>query len=132
MAVEFTVKLPNRAGQLGALAGTLGDAGVNMRSIAATTGAGQGIVHIVVDDADAAKARRALKAAKYRVTGDRKIVEVRLADRPGALARVARRLGKAKVNIESAYVVGQSKKSTTVGLGFKDPRAANKALGRRR
>jgi hypothetical protein len=131
MAVELTVTLPNRSGQLGALAGALGQAGVNLRSIAATTGAGKGTVHIVVDDADAGKARRAIKAAKYRISGDRKIVEVRLSDKPGTLARVANRLGKAKVNIESAYMIGQSKKSTTLGLGVKDSRAAKKALGRR-
>jgi len=131
MSVELTIKLPNRAGQLGALADALGEAGVNMRSIAATTGGGAGIVHILVDDKDAAKARRAIKAKKYRISGDRKIVEIRLANRPGTLARAARRLGRAKVNIESAYMVAQGKKSTTLGLGVKNPRAANKALGRR-
>jgi hypothetical protein len=130
VAVELTVTLPNRAGQLGALAGVLGNAGVNMRSIAATTGAGKGIVHVIVDDADAARARRAIKTAKYRISRDRKILEVRLADKPGTLARVANRLGKAKVNIESAYMLGQSRKSTTLGIGVKDHRAANKALGR--
>lgn len=131
MSVELTVKLPNRTGQLGALAATLGDAGVNMKSIAATTGGGAGTIHIVVDDKDAAKARRALKAKKYRISGDRKVVEVRLANKPGTLARAAKRLGKAKVNIESAYMLAQGKKSSTLGIGVKDARAANKALGRR-
>lgn len=131
MSVELTIKLPNRTGQLGALAGALGDAGVNMKSIAATTGGGSGTVHIVVDDKDAAKARRAIKAKKYRISGDRKIVEVRLANKPGSLARAATRLGKKKINIESAYMIGQGKKSSTLGLGVKDARAANKALGRR-
>ncbi|MGH2472369.1 MAG: ACT domain-containing protein [Candidatus Limnocylindria bacterium] len=131
MSVELTIKLPNRTGQLGALAGALGDAGVNMKSIAATTGGGTGTVHIVVDDKDAAKARRAIKAKKYRISGDRKIVEVRLANKPGSLARAATRLAKKKVNIESAYMIGQGKKSSTLGLGVKDARAANKALGRR-
>ena len=131
MAVELTIKLPNRTGQLGALAGALGDAGVSIQSIAATTGGGIGIVHIVVNDKDAAKARRAIKKAKYRISGDRKMVEVRLANKPGTLARAAKRLGKAKVNIESAYMLGQGKKSSTLGLGVKDARAANRALGRR-
>ncbi|TMC78381.1 MAG: ACT domain-containing protein [Chloroflexi bacterium] len=131
MSVELTIKLPNRAGQLGALAGALGDAGISMKSIAATTGGGAGIVHIVVDDKDAAKARRAIKKNKYRISSDRKVVEVRLANKPGTLARAAKRLGKAKVNIESAYMLGQGKKSSTLALGVKDARAANKALGRR-
>ena len=59
------------------------------------------------------------------------MVEVRLANKPGTFARAAKRLGKNKVNIESAYMLGASKKSTTLGIGVKDPRAANKALGRR-
>jgi hypothetical protein len=131
MAVELTVKLPNKTGQLGALAGALGDAGISMKSIAATTGGGKGTVYIVVDDKDAARARRAIKAKKYRISGDRKVVELRLANKPGTLARAAKRLGKAKVNIESAYMLGQGKKSSTLGLGVKDARAAKKALGRR-
>jgi len=131
MSVELTIKLPNRAGQLGALAGALGDAGISMKSIAATTGGGAGTVHIVVDDKDAAKARRAIKKNRYRISGDRKVVELRLANKPGTLARAAKRLGKAKVNIESAYMLGQGKKSSTLALGVKNARAANKALGRR-
>lgn len=131
MSVELTVKLPNKTGQLGALAGALGDAGVSIKSIAATTGGGSGTVHLVVDDKDAAKARRAIKKNKYRISGDRKVVEVRLANKPGTLARAASRLGKKKINIESAYMLGTSKKSSTLGLGVKDARAANKALGRR-
>ena len=131
MSVELTIKLPNRAGQLGALAGALGEAGISMKSIAATTGGGAGTVHIVVDDKDAAKARRAIKKNRYRISGDRKVVELRLANKPGTLARAAKRLGKAKVNIESAYMLGQGKKSSTLALGVKDARAANKALGRR-
>jgi hypothetical protein len=131
MSVELTIKLPNRTGQLGALAGALGDAGVSIKSIAATTGGGSGTVHIVVEDKDATKARRAIKAKKYRISGDRKVVELRLANKPGTLARAAKRLGKARVNIESAYMLGQGKKSSTLGIGVKDARAAKKALGRR-
>src|SRR5207237_10938290 len=99
--------------QLGALAGALGDAGISMRSIAATTGGGAGTVYIVVDDKDATKARRAIKAKKYRISGDRKIVEVRLGNKPGTRARAANRPGKNKVNIESAYMLGSSNKTTT-------------------
>jgi hypothetical protein len=131
MATELTLKLPNRTGQLASVAGALGEAGVNIRSLAATTGRGQGTVHILVDDKDAARARRALRDKKFRIAGDRKVVEVRLADKPGTLARVAARLGKARVNIDSAYMSAQGKRSTSLAIGVKDARAASKALGRR-
>ena len=48
MATELTVKLPNRTGQLASVAGALGDAGVNIRSLAATTGAGA--ITVVMSD----------------------------------------------------------------------------------
>jgi hypothetical protein len=125
MATEFLVRLPDRPGQLAQLAAALGDAGVNLRAI----GANKGVVGIVVSDADTAKARRALKSGKYRST-ERKAVEVRLKDKPGALARTAKRFGRGKVNISSAYVLAPGRGNVTVAFGVKDSRGAKKALGR--
>ena len=128
MAKELTVILPNRPGQLAALASAHGKAGVNIESIAAVVAGGRGTIHIVVKNAAAAK--RALKAAKIRVTKQREVLEVRLANKPGSLARVARRLGNAKVNVDTLYMLGQSGKRVTMALGAKVMRGAKKALGR--
>ena len=130
MATELTVKVPNRVGQLAAISTALGDAGVNIATLAGSTLGGKGVVHIVVADKDAARARRALKKAKLRVASDRKLLEVRLADKPGSLARVATRLGKGRVSVDSAYMIGMGKGSRTIGFGVKDARKAKKALGR--
>ena len=125
MATEFLVKLSDRPGQLAALASALGEAGVNLRSIAAN----KGQVGLLVSDADAAKARRALKKAKYRAT-ERKAIEVRLKDAPGALSRTSKRFGKGKVNIASVYVLAPGRGNVTVAFGVKDARGAKRALGR--
>jgi hypothetical protein len=130
MATELTIKVPNRAGQLAAISSALGDAGVNIASLAGSTLGGKGVVHVVVADKDAARARRALKKAKLRLAGDRNLLEVRLADKPGTLARVAKRLGKGRINVDSAYMVGTGKRSSTIAFGVKDARKAKKALGR--
>jgi hypothetical protein len=130
MATELTIKVPNRAGQLASISTALGDAGVNIASLAGSTLGSKGVVHIVVADKDAAKARRALKKAKLRVATDRKLVEVRLADKPGTLARIAKRLGKGRVNVDSAYMIGTGKRSSTIAFSVKDARKAKKALGR--
>lgn len=53
-----------------------------------------------------------------------------MTDKPGTLARVAARLGKGRVSVDSAYLIGSGKRSTTIGLGVKDARKAKKALGR--
>ena len=125
MATEFLVKLADRPGQLATLATALSDGGVNIKAMAGN----KGVVGIVVSDADTAKARRALKKAKYRTT-ERKAIEVRLKDRPGSLQRVATRFGKGKVNIASAYVLAPGRGNVTVAFGVKDARKAKKALGR--
>jgi hypothetical protein len=130
MATEFIVKLKDRPGSLAAAAQALADAGVNLWGTAASTSAGKGTVGFVVKDKDTTKARRALKKAGFRAA-ERKAIEVRLADKPGALAKVAARLSKAKVNIASEYVLAPGRGNVTVAFGVKDARKAEKALGRR-
>src|SRR5258708_38894317 len=102
MSTELRIKVPNKAGQLAAISSALGGAKVNITSLAGSTLGGKGLVHIVVADKDAAKARRALKKAKLRVASDRKLLEIRMADKPGTLARVASRLGKGRQHGDSA------------------------------
>ena len=130
MSTELTVKVPNRAGQLAAVSTALGDAGVNIAALAGSALGSKGVIHIVIADKDAARARRALKKANLRLASDRKLVEVRLSDKPGTLARIATRLGKGRVSVESAYLTGTGKRSRTIGFGVKDARKAKKALGR--
>lgn len=128
MAKELTITMPNRPGQLGVLADALGKAGVNIDALSAATAGGKGVIRII--PSDAAKAKRALKAAKIRVSGEREVLEVRLANKPGTLARVAKRLGRAKVNIDSAYVIKADRRRAITAIGVKNVRAAKKALGR--
>lgn len=130
MATEFILKLRDRPGSLAAAAQALADGGVNLWGTSGMTGGGKGTVGFVVKDKDAAKARRALKKAGLRAT-ERKAIEVRVADKPGALAKVAARLAKAKVNIASGYVLAPGRGNVTVAFGVKDARKAEKALGRR-
>ena len=125
MATEFLVRLPDRAGELGKLAATFGAAKVQLRGIAAQ----KGVVGILVADKDAAKARRALKKAKYRAT-EHATIEMRLKDRPGSLGNTAGRFGKKKVNITSMYVLAPGRVNVGVAFGVKDARKAKKALGR--
>src|SRR4029079_12418462 len=105
MATELTIKVPNRAGQLAAISTALGDAQVNIAALAGSAVGSKSVIHVVLADKDAARARRALKKAKLRVASDRKLLEVRLADKPGTLARVATRLGEGPGRGDSAYMI---------------------------
>ena len=106
-ATQLTVSLKSKPGVLAQLAKTLADARVNISSLSADAVSGRGKIRVIVNDA--VKAKRALRRAKYRFSEEPAFV-VRLRNKPGSLARVARRLAKARVNIKSAY-------ATTAGRG---------------
>jgi hypothetical protein len=103
MPKDLTVVLQDRPGELARLGETTGAAGVNLLGMCAFTGEGRGIIHILVDDANASDAHRALEDAGMGVADEREVLLVDIEDRPGTLGELARTLGEASVNIELAY-----------------------------
>ena len=104
---QLTISLKSKPGVLAQLARTLSDARVNIASLSADAVSGRGKIRLIVNDP--AKARRALRRAKYRVSEEPAFV-VRMRNKPGTLARITGRLAKERVNIKSAY-------ATTAGRG---------------
>ena len=105
MATDLTVVVEDRAGQLAHLGEALGDAGVNIEGLCATSHDGTGVVHVLVENAMVAQ--NALILADVKVEGEADAVVVDLsdeADRPGALGRLAGRIAGAGVNISIAYL----------------------------
>lgn len=132
LATEITLTAPNRPGQLAAIGKALADAGVNIAALSATAVGRGGTIRLLFANEDGTRARRALEAAGYRVgkAAVRKVVTVSGAHKPGTLARVAGRLAKARVNIDSAYLAGQTRRRVTLALGVgKDAAKAKRALG---
>jgi hypothetical protein len=103
MPKDLTVVLQDRPGELARLGQATGEAGVNLQGMCAFTGEGRGIIHILVDDAKAGAARRALEEAGMGVADEREVLVVDMEDRPGTLGELARSLAEASVNIELVY-----------------------------
>lgn len=80
----------------------LGRAGINIDGICGVTAAGRGEIHILVEDADAA--RSALGDAGIEVGPDVGVVTMSFEDRPGELGAMARRVADADTNIELIYI----------------------------
>ncbi len=125
---QLSAWVENRPGMLGQVAEALGAQKVNIRAFLATVMSGRGFVRVVVDRPRAA--RKVFAAHGWKTTED-DVVEVTTADRPGALGRVADRLGAAGVNIEYAYL-GTSGRAGKVNLylAVADVKAALRALRR--
>jgi hypothetical protein len=75
-----------------------------------------------------AEARKVFAAQGWKTTVD-DLVEVVIPDRPGAMGRVADRLGAAGINIHYGYVGTSGKaRSVSLFLSVDSPAAALKAL----
>jgi hypothetical protein len=103
MPTDLTVILRDRPGELARLGEVTGSAGVNIHGMAAFTGEGRGVIHVLVDDGDVQRAVQALKAARLGVADEREVLVIDVDDRPGSLGELARELADANVNVELAY-----------------------------
>jgi hypothetical protein len=96
---------------------------VNIEGFCAVATDGRGVLHLLVEDAGAA--RQALEGAGYAVSAERDaLVLTDVEDRPGYLGDVASRLANANVNIEVAYLAS----ATRLVFGVDDLEAARGAL----
>ena len=103
MPTDLTVILHDRPGELARVGEVAGQAGVHIRGMAAFTGEGNGVVHVLVDDDQVEDAVAALKAEHMKVADEREVLVVDVGDRPGSLGELARELAEANVNVELAY-----------------------------
>ncbi|HJR93400.1 MAG TPA: ACT domain-containing protein [Acidimicrobiia bacterium] len=118
---EFIVHVENRPGRLAAITEILGDAGVNIEALAAYGNDGDGVLRLIVDDADAA--RRVLRDAAFRVE-EHQVLTAHLPHRPGALASLTRHLADADVNIDALYVLSTSADGVEVAMAVDGPLSA--------
>ena len=103
MPRNLTVVLHDKPGELARIGETLGDAGVDLRGLAAFTGEGNGIIQLLVEDDEAERATKALRDARIGLADDREVLVVDIHDRPGTLGEMALELAAVNVNIELAY-----------------------------
>jgi hypothetical protein len=120
---DLTVVLEDRPGELAKLGEATGKANINIEGMSGDTREGRGVVHILVEDAGAA--REALSGAGIEVADERDAFVVDVEDRPGTLGEVARKLAAAEANVEFTYATfGECR----VVFGVDDAAAAREVL----
>ena len=125
---QLTLRLESRPGTLATLARILADAGVNITALSAPEASGRGKIRLLVNDP--VRAKRALRKANYRAT-EEPVFTLRLRNKPGALARVAARLAKERINVRSIYATTAGRGSAVAVLTVGgNARKARRALGR--
>lgn len=122
MAKDLTVILQDVPGTLADVGEALGNAGINMDGLCGFPCEGKGVLHIVVEDGEAARA--ALEAAGQTVQGMRDVLVIDIKDTPGEFGRICRQIADAGVNVNLSYVATQ----TRMVLGADDLDKARAAL----
>ena len=126
MAKDLLITLDDEPGGLASIGEALGDAGINIEGMAGFGYEGRGIVHLLVEDGDGARA--ALEAAGISVTAVSDAIVVSLPDdveKPGTLGRAARKVADAGVNLSFVYAGTKNR----VVIGADDLEAAGRAIG---
>jgi len=100
---QFDVYVQDRPGEVSRVAEALAHNAVNIRGIATDIGAGRPRVHIITDDDNSA--RSALKAAQLEFA-EHEVIVVSMADKPGELAKITKKLARGGVNINSLFMLG--------------------------
>ncbi len=125
MAQQFIVQLKNEPGALATLAEALAARGVDLRAIG---GGGLGDTgHVILTTADDDTARQVLDDGGYTYfEGESLLAEVD--DQPGGMAKIARRLADAGVNIHGHLFIGRWGDRAMFAFVVDDPEKARPVL----
>jgi hypothetical protein len=125
MPRQFVVQVENKPGQMAALAEQMAARGVDLRAIG---GGGLGDVgHFIMTTADDDTARSVLEDGGWTfVEGESLLAEVD--DKPGGMARIARELSDAGVNVLGHLFLGRWGDRATFAFVVDDPDKARPIL----
>ena len=128
MANQFVVQLKNEPGGMATLAEALAARGVDLRAIG---GGGLGDSgHVIMTTADDEATKRVLDEGGYTyVEGESILAEVD--DKPGGMARIARQLADAGVNIHGHLFLGRWGDRAMFAFVVDDPDRARPILERK-
>ncbi len=122
---QLSVFVQNKVGTLGELCRALAKASINIKAFSIVDDLDWGIVRLIVDEPEKAKEILHKLGLMY---GEGQVLTVMLENHPGALAELADKLGKKKINIEQAFVTTSGEESLIV-LSTTDDKKANSVVG---
>jgi hypothetical protein len=97
---EFTVLMEDRPSLLGEVCRALADREVNILALQSFRNLGKFVIRLIVDEPDTA---RSVLNNQQLTFVETQIVLSKIQHRPGEIARLASRLGRAGININYAY-----------------------------
>ena len=123
---QLTVQMKNERGTLAALCSELAKVAVNITGIHVPEQPGQASIRLLASPVDAAK--KTLEGMGYAFQ-EETVLMVHLADRPGALGKITRKLAEKGIDILYAYgTIERGSERAMVVMGVSDPQAASEIV----
>lgn len=129
IAKQLSVFLANKPGMLADVCDELAKADINIFALTISDTADHSVVRMVVSDHE-----RALQIFEERgvLTVESKILLIENDNKPGSLARISKKLAKAKINIEYAYLAtAPNAKTGLLVMRVDDTKGALKTLNKK-
>jgi hypothetical protein len=124
---EFKIFVEHKPGELAKVTEALANRAVNIKAIASEADGSKASLRVVTNDVNTTIAALKEAGSSYEQND---LLTLTLLDRPGELSKVAKKLGKAKINIESIYILGQKDGKTDVALVVDNMKKARERLNR--
>jgi hypothetical protein len=123
---QLSVFLENKSGRLADATDVLATAGVNIRALSLADTAEFGILRLIVNDSE--KARAVLKAGGFTAAVT-EVLAIEVPDKPGGLAGILKQFSTAGINVEYLYAfVSKSGENAIIICRFENIDAAKAAL----
>jgi hypothetical protein len=111
MATDLAVSVPDSPGGLADVGEALGNAGINIEGMCGVGMGDRGVIHVLVEDAEAARA--ALEGAGLSIERESEALVSELPadqiDTPGVVGRMARAVANAGVNFQAVYLATKNR-----------------------
>ena len=125
MQHAFLIELADKPGSLADVTEAIAAKGVNITSVSGATCGDMGRLAIATDDPEATRGALTAMSSTFE---EKELTVVPLRHSPGSLAKAARQLAKAGINIESILLMGMQGNDIEVGFVTSDPAMARDAL----
>jgi hypothetical protein len=122
---QLTVFVENREGHVADILEVLANKGINLLSLTLADSADYGLLRLVVEDPENAKA--ILKEAGYTASIT-KVLAIKLSNTVGSLKQLLSKFDESNINIDYMYVLSLKGESVSVVIKTKDAEAAGKLL----
>ncbi len=110
---QFTILLETNTGALSNICSDLASKSINILAMSVLDTIDSGLIRMVVDDHE--HAVKVLQGSGLNVI-ETDVMSLEMTHKPGTLSEITRRLSKAKINIEYAYVSVPPGDGTSIGI----------------